>query len=144
MTSSQETRPSFERGGFYNRPAGVGGIAHDMNFKPAGSHFSGRRPLASSGGDSFPRSRRHPFKDPGSHNVVSSRLDVCRQPSRAPTQGLFLTRGCVNRALNIFTSRREFGDQTARDGSKSFHAHNMERTNGEVVASEYVNQRRGA
>jgi len=143
MTRSQETRPSFRRGGIVC-PAGADNSVRELNFKPAGSHFSGRRPLASSARRVIPSHAGHPFKDPGSQSVVSSRLDVCRQPSRAPTHGLFLTRGCVDRALNIFTSRGQLGGDAARDGSKSLHAHNMERTHGEVVAVEYAYQRRSA
>lgn len=88
MTSSQETRPSFRRGGIVC-PAGVGGIAHDM--KSVCAH-----PSRIGDGLGLPQSpllgRRHLLKDPGSNSVVSSRLGACRQPSRAPTHGLFLAR----------------------------------------------------
>lgn len=64
---------------------------------------------------------RHISKDPGSHNVVSSRLDVCRQPSRVPTHGLFLTRAAIDRALNIFVSRPQPGSYPTDDGTESLH-----------------------
>lgn len=57
---------------------------------------------------------RHISKDPGSHNVVSSRLDVCRQPSRAPTHGLFLPEGGGDTDLQIGAIQHsQFGDGSA-------------------------------
>lgn len=94
---------------------------------------------------------RHLSKDPGSHSVVSSRLDVCRQPSRGATHhGLFLNRRQIVRENLSVTKRHEPGSQALRNGTDRlpcfavFHSSRMEKSHGKIAASEYVTPRRGA
>lgn len=154
MTSSNGIPAELERGS--NRPAGCGRDAHNMNFRFGASHLAADQravsPVCAGPASAFlPLASQGIFsKDPGSHNVVSSRLDVCRQPSLT-TRGLFLTRGCVDRALNIgLTARNQPASYPRRECPERLpcvgllHPQKMEQTHGEIAASEYVTARRGA
>lgn len=126
MTSPERIPAELERGS--NRPAGCGRYAHEMNFNGfvaslcAHDQRAAPLPVMRAGPSHVPPlDGSGAFsKDPGSHNVVSSRLDVCRQPSRIHG-GLFLTRGAIDAARNIFVSRPELGGYPTDDGTESLH-----------------------
>lgn len=142
-----------EQGGGCNRPAGCGRYAHELNriVVSRQAHVQRVAPRRAGPDHVPPLGGQGAFsKDPGSHNVVSSRLDVCRQPSRIHG-GLFLTRGAIDAALNFgLTTRHQPGSDPRRECPErrpvigSLHAHNMERTNGEIAAVEYAYRRRRA
>lgn len=137
-------------------PGRAGGGAHEMNFNGfvaslcAHDQRAAPLPVMRAGpADHFPRRQGAISKDPGT--AVSSLVNTSgRQPSRIHG-GLFLTRGAIDAALNFgLTTRNQPASYPRRECPErrpvigSLHAHNMERTNGEGVAVEYVNQRRGA
>ncbi len=122
--------------GFCDDSTGAPTIGRELNFRSAARSPAGLKQASQHGRRLVPLGVGHPFKDPGT-NADSSRITTSgRQPS-LNTRGLFITaygpmtglRGILQRDLpaNFFTSRREFGDQTARDGSQPLHANQHRR-----------------
>lgn len=155
MTSRERIPAELERG--RNRPAGCGRGAHEIQFqfgvclKAADQRVVPSPVRAGHASAISPASHGAFSKDPGSHSVVSSRSDVCRQPSRGATHhGLFLNRRQIARENLSVTKRHEPGSQALRNGTDRLpcfavlHSSRMEKSHGKIAASEYVTARRGA
>ena len=156
MTSSNGIPAGLEQRGVCNRPAGGGRHAHDLSFTRFGASHLAADQRAVSPVCAGPTEQISPCrsgaisKDPGSHNVVSSRLDVCRQPSLDWLRGLFLPEGGDGRALNFGLTQRELGGNSLRQCPERLpcvgllHPQKMEQTHGEIAADKYAYRRRSA
>lgn len=102
MTRSQETRPSFRRGGIVC-PAGVGGIAHEMNFRFGASQLAADQRVA-------PR-RAGPTVNPPLRSAA-----LFGRVSPRPTLAVALSHGGGGHFFQ-FSRNHELAGQDARDAT---------------------------